>query len=631
MKAKLRSLLADLSGSLKPKLGSGLTSGYGSAFGPQIIQRICEVVTHRDLAIPVSTQESAIDPNTIAEYLDGTLPPEREVEIEELCLSSDKYLAEVAACRVILDKVSTHAKPPSSSAIERFGGMHKPGPKVSKESSKFRHWLSSRLRRAVRVAAAVLICCGVFVLAKRVADLNFENQSIRNGLQSPSSLTGANPVLSEVIENLPIEPRADPNTFGRLTGHVKGVSPILLRWQPDHTWRVDNINSPVAIYDRLLCLPGLQSQVRLSIGIRFSLLGNLPTNWKNEPVIRRPPILESSVTIQPQTGFDLNLILHRGRIMIINDKPDGEARVRVQFQDEKWDLILSKPGSEAALELRSYYLPGSPGQGEPAEEDPRVELRLFAVHGSVELHVRYDSYSLSEPPGPAAISWDNVRGMVRQPLAMDQPPDWTRGLDPSSKNLDIQQARSDEPVSASMQKALDGLQMQLSDTSSVESFLKDSLTKSEPVDRVLGVYCLSALDDAASLVDVLGSSRQFPQVRVAAINGLKSWIGRNVENDQRLLAVLEKKYSATTAQVVLHLLHGFSPMQSENPETFTTLIGYLKHDDLAIRQLAYQELLAMVPEGGSINYDPVGGRALRERAILEWKKLVPDGIVPKRN
>ncbi len=79
----------------------------------------------------------------------------------------------------------------------------------------------------------------------------------------------------------------------------------------------------------------------------------------------------------------------------------------------------------------------------------------------------------------------------------------------------------------------------------------------------------------------------------------------------------------------MELLHGFGPEARSRPETYDLLINYLQSDRLPIRQLAGATLTELVPEGKSIAYDAAGTAAERAAGQAAWRKLIPQGQVPK--
>lgn len=107
MRLTLRTMLAYLDDVLDPddaaELGSKIEE---SEFATGLVQRTRSSMTRPHLeAPPVEGEGMGHDPNTVAEYLDNTLPAERMPDFERVCLESDSHLAEAAACHQILTLV----------------------------------------------------------------------------------------------------------------------------------------------------------------------------------------------------------------------------------------------------------------------------------------------------------------------------------------------------------------------------------------------------------------------------------------------------------------------------------------------------------------------------------------------
>jgi hypothetical protein len=123
MRLTLRTLLAWLDGVLPPEeqrqLGEKVEA---SPVARELVDRIRAVVDNPHLQAPrVDAKGLGGAADTVAEYLDNTLSPERLEAFERICLESDMHLAEVAACHTMLAELAKHPDilPPLDDAHRR--------------------------------------------------------------------------------------------------------------------------------------------------------------------------------------------------------------------------------------------------------------------------------------------------------------------------------------------------------------------------------------------------------------------------------------------------------------------------------------------------------------------------------
>jgi hypothetical protein len=413
-------------------------------------------------------------------------------------------------------------------------------------------------------------------------------------------------------------------------GHVtlvKGLPNLLLRREAGKDqWQnlpPDQPKSTVGPKDTLLALPGYRSDVRFDNGVGLFLWGNLPE-------LLTLPLLESGVTLQPRSDADLEFVLDRGRVVVSNQKTSGPAKVRVRFNEtkpkpaEQWDLTLLEPGTEVALELLGRYVPDIPFQREGGEP-PVAELNLVVTKGEARVQVDAQTFSLRAPPtGPSVLYWNNYGKGVSPPAQMN----------PQALAL-FDKARPQTEAADRAEAALTDLLRRLlsrAPDKPIESVAEESLQADKPERRVLGVLCLGALDAISKVLDALADDdERHDDLREAAVQELRQWLGRRGDRALYDVLVEQKRYTPSQAETIMQLLHGFTEEQLRQVQTWEALIGYLNSDKAPIRTLAYWHLWRHWPDARrEAKYNPAGDSKQRDVAYSAWSKLLESGKLPPK-
>jgi hypothetical protein len=332
----------------------------------------------------------------------------------------------------------------------------------------------------------------------------------------------------------------------------------------------------------------------------------------------RFPIVETAIKLHPAKDVDLDFTLDRGHVELTNLKAKGAARVRVHIGDRAGEVVLNEPGSKVALEIFGRWVPGTRFNKNPKPgEGPTVGFVVLAMKGDITVKAKGREFAMHGPPGPAYMEGESIEDEDAHPQFLKELPEWATEQGVNERAQKIKTA-IDKFRKAASQK-------------SVSDAAADLTRSSDASERRVGVNILAATDDLTRLALAMSESR-YPDVWDSGVLALRHWIGRAAGQDQKLYKRLidEAKFQSGEAEIVVNLLHSFSDADKARPETYEALIDYLESDRLPIRALALWHLNRLVPDGKAIGYNPLAPKDVQEKAIKEWRKLIPSGKLPPK-
>jgi hypothetical protein len=225
----------------------------------------------------------------------------------------------------------------------------------------------------------------------------------------------------------------------------------------------------------------------------------------------------------------------------------------------------------------------------------------------------------------ASFRWDNLRGPAAGPEALPKlPPYWDQPVE----------TRRDLPGGPEMHIALGSLRSKLTADRPTGAMIAESLDAAEtPAGRNLAILCFGAIDSLPDLIAALANEVNI-DVRDAAIEAVRHWLGRGAGQRERFRKELAGKYTTSETDTLLYLLRLPSGEDLREHDTFAIPIGELNNDKLAIRHLAFWHLVRMCNKEmreNKLEFDPAAPQPNRELWQKKWQKALQEGkLVPEQ-
>ncbi|QDT56504.1 hypothetical protein Pan44_45590 [Caulifigura coniformis] len=679
MRLTLRTLLAYLDDILEPtqtrEIGARIKENEVVS---AIVARIRAVTRRRRIGSPeLSGPGSSPDPNVVAEYLDNTLDPAGVADLERVCLDSDMHLAEVAACHQILTIVLGEPVTIRPELRERMYAMGavSPTPEVGSTTAPVPYAVGSATRPVVPeylkrpplwkklapLSLAGLVAAGWLYLVATGGFFGDDDQKVAVNEPAPKSrvepaapkakpaaapavappMIAAAPMQPELLEpeplidETPIVPQPEPvaaDTAVAATGAAATIPTPPMPGitapanPPAATEETPGLPEPTVMYTStegvLLHRPKgrptwtvLPRRAILHVGDEVAspepFIGDLQVSSPTDPALSLRVSLQGGARIRLLPATELMLAeieINRGRVAVFRgvDGIPHALGLGVTVAGQRTEFDAASPQTRYGLWVE---LPRATPTPPAVEQWPVPSGTLFVATGTVNVR-RNNLPPLSGEPTTQSLEWTDQS--ADSFAALTTVPTW---LNPDIRPLTSQKnwARMYEDEFKLDLPVDDGI---------------GPVAEQQKLNTIatFATRTMALIDNVPVLVRVLTSPHE--DTRHAAIVGLREWVMMSPDHIPRLEEEVNRVFRDQEAPIVVKLLWGVTDQEARDEAASLQVVEWLANDDIAIRELAFYEVLRLANR--DLSYRPQNAVGQREPAIMRWRDLVRrnKGLVP---
>jgi hypothetical protein len=366
---------------------------------------------------------------------------------------------------------------------------------------------------------------------------------------------------------------------------------LLLRRSGKEEWRIVRALAAVNSAEQLLVLPGYRNEVDLLSRMKLSLIGSLPVGTGANSC------LETAVMIHATEGVALDLTLERGRLLLHAPAAE-EAQVRLRFREQTWELKLPA-GAVVAVEASGRV------QAAPGPWGVQGKLSLVPLQGTCEVTNGKRKDAL---PRNTMLVWNSPATVTLLPKI--ETPAWTAAKSPYPAALKRALSNFNDDIFKKVQN-------DQREQAWIVNACEEALSKGKDWQKI-GICTLGALDQLPSLMTALDKTTT--EIRRTAQDTLWHWLGRQPGQEVILRRVLVSRgYRDEEATTLLDLLR-----HVDEPDRALTekLLNLLKHTQLEMRDLAYTNLLNVLPPNQLAGYNPTDSQEKIETVVAQIRRRV---------